>query len=126
MNLHVVRPGMWLHWPPLIDPVNLQWLVPGDIVDLGDPFTAMCAKGQEYKLDPAPEAKAATPVDNARFLLMQREFNAKAADAEGKAATSAAPAPSLDPTIPKPDPRPKKEEKKHGTLASAVSQGDSR
>jgi hypothetical protein len=124
MNLHRVRPGYFLHWPPIIDPINLQWLMPGNTIDLDDQFTALCAKGQEFKLDPAPDAEAATPIENTRFLMLQREFNAKAAEANGK--PEAATAIASDPSIPKPDVRPKKEEKKHGALPSPVSQGSPR
>lgn len=125
MKLYRVRSGFYLHWPKEIegDSTKKLWLGPGGVIDLDDTFVARLVVGQEYKLEAEDRATAPTDTGHGRFQLLQRQHNANLGQ---EAAAKAAPAVASDPTIPKPDVRPKKEEKKHGTLSGAVSQSDSR
>lgn len=131
MNLHRVCPGKYLHWPPSIDKKDPLWLAPGGLLDLEDPFTQECVKGQEYKLEPAPDAQVATSVSHGRFDQLRREFEAKRAREAAAAAPAADGAPATpekpkDTTIPKPDHRPKKEELRHAASSGPVSQSHPR
>lgn len=82
MNLHRVLPGKYLHYPsgtPSTQSIGGRdriWLKPDGIVDLEDPFIAECVKGQEYKLEPDPKAKAADPLPHPGLIRARETFMA--------------------------------------------------
>ena len=98
-NIHRVLKGKMLHLPGNL--INHKrgperiWLREGQALDLADPFLAHCVVGQEYKLEPAPCARATVP-EHRLIAAFRREWegkpapapaNAKAEEAVGAAAS---------------------------------------
>lgn len=76
MKLFKVRKGDYLHYPNGMTDSggNRCWLRPGGVLDMDDPFVAHSVKGQEYKLEPAPDAEAPTEVRSQKLLLLRQRF----------------------------------------------------
>jgi len=69
MQLMIVKRGRALHWPADIsDAANRLRCMAGDIIDLDAPLERerLC-KGQEYKLQAAPEGKTADDIAEVQF-----------------------------------------------------------
>lgn len=121
MKLFRVMPGKFLHWPPEIDKKDKQWLGPGGVVDLEDPFNAQLVAGQEYKLEALTgdnDPKQPTPIDHIRYRNAREEFNAKGAKRAPREDKPAA-EPDGAESIPRPDVRPTVgKEKRHGATST--------
>lgn len=69
MQLMIVKRGRALHWPVAIsDAQNRLRCVAGSIIDMDAPLEreTLC-KGQEYKLQPAPDGKTAADIAEVQF-----------------------------------------------------------
>lgn len=116
MNLHRVRAGKYLHWPPKVDSKNRIWLEPGGVVDLDDEYVLITIQGQEQKLEPEDRAAAPTPCAHPRFNKLRQEYYAAKAPPK---APEPPPEDDVSKAIPRPDQRPRKgEEKKHGQASA--------
>lgn len=71
MSLHIVGKGHALH-DPKAKGVNKAWLLEGQTLDLGDPWVVEEIRGQEYKLEPAPEGASETPKEAWPGALLNR------------------------------------------------------
>lgn len=78
-KLHVVKPDKYLHFPPEVDIDRGLWLEPGGVVDMDDGFIRACVRGQEYKLEPAPEdVTEQSPIPVRRMVTMREEWHGRA------------------------------------------------
>lgn len=76
MNLRRVH-GKFILFYPYSFPENQRFRgSAGYVVDLDAPLEAEWCAGQEYKLEPAPDAKAATPIEHPIAARMIREHQA--------------------------------------------------
>lgn len=61
MDLRVVKSGRAYHWPSNYGKDPVRGLA-GTVIDLDAPKEREWAKGQEHKLEPAPEGAVPTPI----------------------------------------------------------------
>lgn len=65
-----------LHLPPDMQAdQNRIWLKAGGVIDMDDPFTRHAVKGQEYKLEDAPEGAEVTALKDGRLLNYREQWN---------------------------------------------------
>lgn len=78
MKLHRVIAGKILHIPNDVSQKDRLWLHAGGVVDLDDPIMVRAVKGQEFKLEPAPEldAESISPLPDSMigYVAKQREL----------------------------------------------------
>ena len=69
MNLKRVKVGRALHWPESFGPAEQRVRgLTGYVVDVDAPMEKDWLLGQEHKLEPAPDAKAAAAIEHARAV----------------------------------------------------------
>lgn len=110
MKLMKLAEGKVLHFPEFLVghlPPRI-WLREGGVVDVDDKFIAHAIRGQEYKLEPAPEATEATPLTEGRMLRQREAFYGrleakKVPTMQERATEKAGEVSEKEPVIPTPD-----------------------